>query len=172
MRKLSFIVALLFLAGCSSSKVVYDYDAKANFSKYKTYHFFDDLGDGLNKFDVQRFTRSLDHVLDSMQLKKEDNPSFFINVISDRIELVQDDIGVGLGSAGRNLGVGISTGVSFGGKKIYEQVTIDFVDAQSNQLFWQGVLKVKTRETIKPEKRVQMIHEIVKKILSKYPPKN
>lgn len=170
-KKITYGLLILVLMGCSASKVVYDYDVKTDFSKYNSYDYFEDVGEGLNELDIKRFTRSLDHVLDSLQLKKADKPSFYINVISEKSELVRDDIGIGLGTGGRNVGVGITTGISFGGKKLYEQINVYFVDAQSNTLFWQGVLKVKTRERIKPQKRVEMIKEMVKKVLSKYPPK-
>ena len=171
LKNLKYCIILLFLVGCSSTKVMYDYDTKTDFSKYKTYHFFEDTGDGLNELDVKRFTRSIDHILDSLQLKKSEAPSFFINVISEKSDVEQDDFGIGIGGGGRNVGIGISTGISFGGKKINELITIDFVDAQSNKLFWQGVLNVKVREKIKPKERVALVEKIVKKILSNYPPK-
>jgi len=172
LRNLTFVIVTLILTGCSSSKLVYDYDVKTDFSQYTSYHFFEDVGDGMNELDVKRFTQSIDHILDSIQIKKQEKPSFFINVISEKSEVTQDGIGVGIGGGGRNLGIGISTGISFGGKKINEQITVDFVDAQSNHLFWQGVLRVKVREKMKPKDRVVLVDKIVKKILSNYPPEN
>ncbi len=166
------IIALFLIMGCSSSKVVYDYDTKTDFSKYTTYYFFDDVGDGLNELDVKRFTRSIEGVLDSLQIRKSEKPSFFINVISEKSDVVGDDIGVGIGGGGRNVGIGISTGISLGGKKINERITLEFVDSDSNTLFWQGILDVKVREKIKPQDRVVLVDKMVKKILSKYPPKN
>lgn len=165
------MIALFLIMGCSSSKVVYDYDTKTDFSKYTTYHFFDDVGKGLNELDVKRFTRSIEAVLDSLQIQKSEKPRFFINVISEKSEIERDDIGVGIGGGGRNVGIGISTGISFGGKKINERITLEFVDSDSNLLFWQGTLDVKVREKIKPQDRVVLVNEIIKKMLSKYPPK-
>jgi hypothetical protein len=171
MRNSLYIIVLFLIAGCSSSKVVYDYDAKTDFSKYTTYHFFDDVGEGLNELDVKRFTRSIENVLDSLQIQKSEQPSFFINVISEKSDAVGDDVGVGIGGGGRNIGIGISTGISFGGNKINERITLEFVDSASNTLFWEGVINVKVREKIKPEDRVVLVDKIIRKILSKYPPK-
>lgn len=171
-RRFTSIICFFVILGCSSSKVVYDYDTKTNFTKYTTYHFFDDVGNGLNELDVKRFTRSVDAIMDSLQIKKTDKPSFFINVISEKSDVVGDDVGVGIGGGGRNIGIGISTGISIGGNKINERITVDFVDAESNQLFWQGTMNVKVREKIKPKDREELVQNIIQKILSNYPPKN
>lgn len=171
MKNLKYIF-ILILFGCSSSKVVYDYDAKTDFSQYKTYDFFEDVGDGMNEIDARRFTASLEHQLDSLGLKKNSKPTFYINVISEKSEISNDNVGIGIGGGGRNVGFGISTGISIGGKKLNEKITIDFVDAKDNQLFWQGVLNIKVREKIKPEDRVVLVQNIIKKILDKYPPKS
>ena len=171
-KNCKYIIVLFFVCGCSSSRVFYDYDIKTDFSKYSSYHYFEDVGDGLNELDVKRFTRSIDHLLDSAQIKKVEKPSFFINVISEKSQNNQDDFGIGVGGGGRNLGVGFSTAISIGGKKINERVTIDFVDASTNTLFWQGVLNVKVREKMTPQQRVKLVDQIVRKILSNYPPKS
>jgi hypothetical protein len=167
------IYMLLFaiITSCTSSKVFYDYDTKTNFSKYDTYHFFEDVGEGLSELDVKRFTASIENILDSLPLKKIYNPSFFINVISDKNKSTQDNIDVGIGSGGRNLGVGFSTGISVGGSKLEEYITIDFVDASTNKLFWQGVMRVKYNENIRPKERDILVGNIVREILAKYPPK-
>ena len=171
-KNLKYIIILFFVVGCTSSKVFYDYDAKTDFSKYTSYHYFEDVGDGLNELDVKRFTRSIDYLLDSVKIKKAEKPSFFINVISEKSDVDQNGVGIGVGGGGRNLGVGFSTAISLGGKKINERITVDFVDASSNTLFWQGVLNVKVREKMKPEERVKLVNQIVRRILSNYPPKN
>lgn len=170
MKNLKYIF-ILVLFGCSSSKVVYDYDGKTDFSQYKTFDFFEDVGDGMNEIDARRFTSHIENQLDSLGLQKKSTPNFYINVISEKSEIANDNVGIGIGSIGRNVGFGISTGIPIGGKKINEKVTIDFVDAKDNQLFWQGILNIKVREKIKPEDRVLLVQDIVKKILEKYPPK-
>lgn len=166
---------ICILMGCSSSKVVYDYDTKEDFSKYKTYAFFDDVGAGLNEIDTRRFTRSIERYLDSLGLKKVKKPDFYINVISERNEVPKNNnIGIGVGSGGGRRGgtsVGVTTGVSLGGNKIKEEIAIDFVAANNNQLFWQGVITKKYSDRIKPRTREAMVKEIIITVLSKFPPK-
>lgn len=170
-RNLKYVL-LLICVGCGASKVVYDYDVKTDFSKFKTYHYFEDAGKGLNQLDVKRFARVIDPHLDSLGIKKVERPDFFINIISEKTPVQRDGLGLGVGGGSGNIGVGVSTSFQFGGAQIDEEVTIDFVDASNNQLFWQGVLRVRVRERMKPEERVKIVRRVVRKILENYPPKN
>lgn len=161
---------LLIIIGCSPSKVIYDYDMKTDFSNFKTYSFFEDAGNGLNEIDTKRFITSVEKYLDSLGFKKTVNPSFYINIVSEKTELPNNS-NVGVGVGGGNPGVSISTGIFFGRNKIRERITIDFVRSSNNKLFWQGILNTKVKEKIKPEGREALVNQIIAKILNKYPPK-
>lgn len=162
-------IFLLVIVGCSSSKVVYDYDVETDFSKFKTYSFFEDAGDGLNDIDAKRFMESIGKHLDSLGFKKVEKPDFYINIVSEKAEIPKNNnVGIGVGG---NSGLSISTGVFFGGNKIREKITIDFVESSNNKLFWQGILNAKVREKIKPEDRETLVDQMVSKILNRYPPK-
>ena len=172
MKLLKYIVVLFFVS-CTGAKPVYDYNVKTDFSQYTTYHYFDDVGEGLNPLDVKRFKRSIDKYLDSIGIKKAEQPHFFINVISEKTEILQDDnFGIGIGGGNRNVGVGVSTGIPLGGKKFNERITIDFVDASDNKLFWQAFIDVRVKERYKPLERVALVEKIIQRILRGYPPKN
>ena len=164
-------IALFLIFGCSAPKVVYDYDAKTDFSKYTTYDYFEDVGDSLSELDTKRFIRAVNYHLDSLGISRNEQPNFYVNIISEKSEIVRDDIGIGFGTGGRNVGIGVSTGITIGGKKRNEKVIVDFVDAERNELFWQGVLNVKVREKMNPKDRVALVQKIVNQILSNYPPK-
>ena len=162
-------IFLLVTVGCSSSKVAYDYDEGTTFSKYKTYGFFEDAGEGLNDIDAKRFMESVGKHLDSLGFRKVEKPDFYINIVSEKAEIPKNNnVGIGVGG---NSGLSISTGIFFGGNKIKEKITIDFVESSNNKLFWQGVLNAKVKEKIKPEDRETLVGQMVSKILNKYPPK-
>lgn len=172
MKYLKYLFVFL-LVSCSSSKVIYDYDVKTDFSKFKTYSFFEDVGGGLNEIDAKRFTRSIERYLDSLGFEKVEKPDFYINVVSEKSDVPRNNnVGIGVGSGGRRggVGLGISTGISIGGNKVNERIAIDFVDASSNQLFWQGVVNAKVKEKTNPSAREIFVNDLVKKILSKFPP--
>jgi hypothetical protein len=163
---------LLILISCSSSKVVYDYDKKVDFNQYKTYHIFENAGEGLNKFDQDRILSSIDKEMIALGFTKQDNPDFFIDFKSSKKENQnRNTIGIGLGSGGINSSIGVSGGIPIDNKKYLEQITIDFVTNKSQQLFWQGILESKISEKSSPEKREHYFDEVVKKILVCYPPK-
>ena len=82
-------IFILVLFGCSSSKVIYDYDLKTDFSEYKTYNFFEDAGDGMNELDIKRFVSAIETNLDSIGYKKSEKPDFYIDVISEKVKRLE-----------------------------------------------------------------------------------
>ena len=163
---------LLMLMSCSSSKVIYDYDKEVDFASYKTYHFFENAGEGLNKFDADRMISSIDSILSKRGFIKQENPDFFIDFKANKTEnLNRNTIGIGFGNYGGNSGVGVSGGIPIDNKKYIEEIKIDFVTNKEQQLFWQGILASKISEKTTPEKRILYFYEVANKILAGYPPK-
>ena len=100
------------------------------------------------------------------------NPDFFINIISKISEAKNNNtIGIGIGSGGRNGGFGISGGIPIGGKKLNEEFIIEFVNAKTDEIIWEGILNSTIKEKRKPEEKEMHFKEIIKKIVEKYPPK-
>ncbi|WP_282073979.1 DUF4136 domain-containing protein [Polaribacter atrinae] len=172
MKKVQYFI-LLLLMSCSTSKVITDYDENTNFSKYKTYAFFDDIGTGLNEFDVDRAADALFDEMELLGFKEVETPDFYINFkAKTAAPKVTNTIAIGLGSGGRNGGFGVSGGIPIGGKKLDEEITVEFVDAKTNELFWEGILTSTIKEKRKPEDRVAYFKEVVREILQKYPHNN
>lgn len=170
MRNLIFIF-IIFLMSCSSSKVMTDYDSKTNFSKYKTFDFYEDNGENLNEFDVKRITVAIENEFKSSTLKQNSTPDFFIYFDAESTEKQNNNtIGIGVGSGGGNVGFGISGGIPIGGKKRIEKIIIKFIDAASNQLFWEGFLTSSIKEKRNPKERELYLQDVIQKILSTYPP--
>lgn len=163
---------LFLLMSCSSAKVITDYDSKTDFSQFTTFDFYDDNGENLNELDVKRITASIHVKLTETGFKQNQNPDFFINFDAKTFEKQNNNsIGIGVGTGGRNGGIGISGGIPIGGKKLEEAITIRFVDAKKKKLFWEGSVTsiIKVKRT--PEERVLYFKETVAKILQNYPPK-
>lgn len=165
MKFLKFLI-VVFLFCCSSSKVMTDYDKTIDLSKFKSYNFYEDIGKGLNELDVKRVTSALDSVLISSGFKKQDTSDFLINVIVNYSELqTTNTINIGFG----NGGIGVGGGIPIGGKKINEELIVEFVNAKTNTLFWEGVLNSKVPEKRKPETKTNHYKKVIQQILNEYP---
>ncbi|OSY88509.1 hypothetical protein WH52_07085 [Tenacibaculum holothuriorum] len=171
MKKIVFALLILCI-GCSTPKVVYDYDSKTNFSKYTTFDYFEDAGEGLSELDKKRIERVITSKLKLQEITRNtEKPSFYVNYLSKQIKV--DDrprIGVGIGGGG-NVGFGISGGIPVGNKEVKMQLTVDFVEADNNQLFWQGIVDKKLKERTSPQERDLFFNEVLTKIMEGYPPK-
>ncbi len=171
MKQLKYFF-LLILVSCSSTKVVYDYDSKADFTAYKTFNFFEDAGEGLNELDVKRIKNELKKGLELQGMSLSEAPSFFINIIAKESRaLNRNTIGVGIGSGGGNIGVGISGGIPIGSRKINQELFIDFVESKKNELIWQGVANSEIKEKMNTENRNIHYKKIITEVLIGYPPK-
>lgn len=172
MKILRLLVIVVLFASCSTNKVITDYDSKANFDSFKTFGFYKNVGENLSEFDINRVVDAIDDELTNRGFTFSETPDFFIDFKSKTMEdLNRNTIGIGVGSGGRNGGVGVSGGIPIGSKKLLEQITIDFVDTKEEQLFWQGSLKSKIKEKRKPEEKETYFKKVVTEILSNYPPK-
>ena len=170
MKNICFVFIVMLFVGCGSNKIVYDYDSKTDFTSFKTFNFYDDAGNGMNELDVKRAQVIIENELIRKGFKKVESPDFLINFTSQKMDLGENNnVGVGIGG-GRNVGFGISAGIPIGPKKINEELTIEFVDTKTNELFWQGVSIKKIKEKIKPQEREVYLKEVVRKTFEKYPP--
>lgn len=172
MKFIKIILFALLIAGCAPIHVNYDFDKTTNFNNYKTYNYYSDMDTGLSELDTNRLLDALDANLKVKGFGLSDSPDFFIDIKSSEYQEVQrNTVGVGLGGGGRNVGGGISIGIPVGQGNVNRQITIDFVDENKKQLFWQAVSESSFNPNEVPEKREAHINAIIEKVLSKYPPK-
>ncbi len=169
MKQLKYLF-LFILMSCSSTKVVYDYDNKMDFTTYKTFNYFEDVGKGLNELDVKRITNELSEGLQQKGMRLSDTPDFYINIVSkDREAIRRNTIGVGIGGGG-NVGFGISGGIPIGSRKINQEITVDFVESKTNNLIWNGIANSEIKERTTPEEKLAHYKKVVTEILKGYPP--
>ncbi|WP_233900557.1 DUF4136 domain-containing protein [Tenacibaculum piscium] len=167
----SILLILVFsIIGCSSSKVVYDYDTSINFENYKTFQFFEDAGKGLNALDIKRVTGEIIFLLEQKGMKLSDNPDMYIDVLSKE-SIVENNstIGVGIGGGGR-VGFNISGGIPLENRKIKQELTVNFIAGKNDALLWQGIANTNIKKKLNPQERTAYYQKITAKILEKYPP--
>lgn len=171
MKHLKYLFLLLIVA-CSTPRIAYDYDTEVNFSNYKTFNFFEDVGEGLNKFDVERITRGIKINLEKQGFRQSDNPDFYVNVLSKvKRQSHRNTVGISVGGGNVGFGYGISGGIPIGRRKLNQQITIDFVESKNNGLIWQSISDAEIKENLKPEQRDEYYKRLLEKILAGFPPK-
>ncbi|WP_370477901.1 DUF4136 domain-containing protein [Tamlana flava] len=172
MKPLKFTLLVFVIVSCAPIRVSYDYDYTVNFNGYKTYQYYGGMETGLSELDTKRFLDAIDALMALKGFEISENPDFFIDIKSATYqEPYRQTVGVGLGGTGRNVGGGISIGLPIGQADVNRQITIDFVDENKKQLFWQAVAESSYSPNATPEKREEHLNEIAEKMLSNYPPK-
>lgn len=171
MRFLTITILALLIISCAPIRVNYDYDKVTNFNTYKTYQYYANMETGLSELDTKRLLNVIDAKMEAKGFSISETPDFFIDIKSEEYQAAQrQTVGVGVGGTGRNVGGGISIGLPIGQANINRQITIDFVDENKKQLFWQAISEASFNPKATPEKREERLSAIVEKVLSSYPP--
>jgi hypothetical protein len=171
MKLIYGIILSILLISCGVT-VSIDYDKEADFSKYKSYNFFPTIDSGLNELENKRIISISDSLLQQKGFIKSESPQFLINFYANEsIANSRNTIGIGVGSGGGNVGVGVSGGIPIGGRVINQELTIDFIDATKDALFWQAKGDGDFKEKATPMQREAYYASVISKMLQKYPPK-
>ncbi len=171
MKYIILSVCAVFLISCGAT-VSYDYDKETDFSKYTSYNYFPVMESGMSPLDDQRIIKVTDSLLQERGFVKSENPQFFINFYSKEFTSAsRNTIGIGVGGGGRNTGIGVSGGIPIGGRQVNQQLTMDFIDATRDALFWQALIESDFKETATPVQKEIHYYNTIEKALKKYPPK-
>ena len=166
--KLLPLLLLFVFASCSTIRVASDYDTQTNFSKYKSFAYYKPGVDKaqISDLDKKRILRAIDANLSAKGMMKSEKPDILVSLFTkekERIDVYQNQFGYGWGYSPWYYGGNYSTSTTEG------TLFIDFIDAKTNELIWQGigVADLVMSTVAKKEAR---INEIVTKILAEYPP--
>lgn len=179
-------IVSLWLAGCSSLSVNYDYNQQVDFTNYKTYDwlpFPKDLeADELNR---TRFITAVENNLASKGITQNaSKPDFEIATHfgkETKIDITNWGYGYAPNSFYSGYGYrypgryGYAPGyATTGGVSTYEYeqgtLILDFVDANTDQLIWRATAKAIVSPASTPEKQTKKINDAVKEILAGFPP--
>jgi hypothetical protein len=177
------LLCVLLTGACSSGIAVRsDFDPSADFSQYKTWNFFDQMGiEGGYNSPVfgEHFRDAITREMSERGYRKSDNPDLFVNVTiraDDKVRMTaytrpymsgayyQRPGGASYGSA---LGVGV--GVSSRATEVTEaSVFIDLVDSHTDRMSWQGVAVIDANDKVAQQLR-DAIHTAVNLVFDQYP---
>lgn len=167
---------LVFLTGCSSVRVVSDYDPKVNFGRYTTYAFYKPGIDKakISDLDKRRILRCIEDEMKARGFVKSETPDILVSLFTterERVDVYTNTFGWGYGGLytpwvwgpGWGWGSNVST-------RTEGSLYIDLIDAKSRQLVWQGRGTGTLGYANTIEKKEQRIREFVVQILKAYPP--
>jgi hypothetical protein len=181
-KKLLLILFFIIfgLTSCSTVQVSEDFDSTYNFASATTYNWNKKLqtttkdllkGDELLE---NRFLKAIDRTLTAQGYTQSDSPDILVsctyNITSRlRSEPIQPAIGVGYGRYGRYGGFGIQSGSTV---RQYDrgELTISIHETSSGNLLWKGIGTQEVFTHNNPEQISQYVNEMVKAILSQFPP--
>ena len=173
-------LAVVFLASCTSVRVVSDYDKKADFQTYKSYAFYKTGIDKaqISDLDKKRILRAIENEMSSRGFVKSQQPDVLVSIFTkerERVDVYNNNFGWGYGGFynpwvwgpgwgwGWNYGPNVST-------RTEGSLYIDVIDAKKKELVWQGRGVGTLNNTSNIEKKEERIREFVSHILKEYPP--
>ena len=175
MQSLILLMAVVFFAACSSVKVSSDYDRMAEFSKYKSFSFFQltDKGPGLSELNRDRIVNAIKaEMIKKGFTENNSNPDLLVNataILKTEKQVTANTYGYGgyYRPYYYRAGYGGTTTINVSEYKDGSLV-IDLIDAASKKLIWEGTGNKEIDVPLKDAEKI--IPAAVAKILAKYPP--
>ncbi|UOK41509.1 MULTISPECIES: DUF4136 domain-containing protein [Flavobacterium] len=176
---LLFLAISALLISCNSVTVQTDYDKSVDFSKYKTFSFYElaDKSGSISQLNKNRIINAVQAEMIKKGLTvSADNPDVLVNIttiLTDKKSVTANTDYYNYGGYYRPYHWGGGYVGSTTTYNVYEykegSLIIDVVDASNKQLIWQGI---GNKEIDSPSKNPDKnITEAVAKILENYPPK-
>lgn len=174
--KLFFLFSWLTVACSAPVKVVTDYDRKTDFSKFKSFSFYQltDKGPGLSELNQRRIINTITVELVKKGLVEDStNPDLLVNataIVTEKKQVTATNY-YNYGGYYRPY----HWGPAYGGATVYNvsalregSLVIDIIDASSKHLVWQSTGNKEIDTELKnPETEIPAA---VAKILSDFPP--
>ena len=179
-------IILLWLTGCSSLSVNYDYNQQVDFTKYKTYDWLPSPKDmKVDELNHARFVTAVENNLAGKGFTQSStNPDFMIATHFGKENKVDiNSWGYSYAPNSYYGGYGYRYPARYGyaggyaapgGVSVYEYelgtLILDFVDTKTKQLIWRATAETIVSPASTPEKQTQKINNAVKQILNSFPP--
>ncbi|MBC7985015.1 MAG: DUF4136 domain-containing protein [Candidatus Obscuribacterales bacterium] len=168
-----FVTLLALLAACASNapKVRVDKDAKADFTRYTTFAWFQPEKEPATSLAAQRIRIAVTTVMQRKgYVENETHPDIRVSYrVATYDRPKESGLRVGLGAGGGSGNIGGGVGVSLPvGKKVQHMaaLTLDIVDAARVAQVWTGAYESVIDA---PELTEAMAYQLVTEVLAKYP---
>jgi hypothetical protein len=170
----ALMIAAALLAACVSKPTIHsNLDPSADFSKFQTYGYFDEVTGRAQPYDsfATRYIKTaIDHEMQLRGFKKSNQPQMLVNThvqTKDKVQVTETPSGgyYGYRYGMYGWGAGVSTSVD---NYTEGTLNVDVIDVASKRLLWEGIavgrIHEKSREDPQPA-----INEVVRQIFEKFP---
>jgi hypothetical protein len=173
----------LFFTACATYSVRYDYEARADYSTFKTFDWYASsrLGkDQERKVDDpimdRRVAAAVERELTARGFRRETaaDPDFLVTyypVYRDMKYQTAQEIGFG-GWGFRPFGVGISTVTSQEHRYKEGTLVLEIMDFRTNQRVWQAAAEGALTDLRTPQDADRQVSSAVHQMLERFPPRN
>ncbi|NAW50157.1 DUF4136 domain-containing protein [Elizabethkingia argentiflava] len=168
------LVFLLSLGACSPFMVKSDYDRSVSFKQYKTYEIRQkDLK--LNDIDRNRVISAIQQQMNAKGMTESSSPDLIINLKASHKQIRDIQMGspwswgIGWGWGGPAWSLGWGYNRSYTSYYNRGTLVLDFIDAHSNKLVWQGIGSGLNID--RPQSKAKHIPTMIHEILKNYPPR-
>ncbi|SMO54459.1 DUF4136 domain-containing protein [Solitalea koreensis] len=166
----------IIVTACSTPmKVNSDFDKSIDFSKYKTYAFYQltDTSRAISELNRKRILEAIKSEMNKKGFTESSNPDLMVNalaILKDMKSVTANTNYMGYGGYYRPYGGGMGMSTTTYDVNNYKDgsLIIDIVDIQKKQLIWQGVGNKEIDGPIQdPDKTIP---EAISKIMASFPP--
>ena len=169
----------VFISGCASKNVDWDYDPDQSLSHLKNYTWLEKEKE-LNEFgylsdalEDQRVQSSVDNIMQARGYRKVSSAGeadFLINYstqVQSRIE--GQPLSTSFGFSRRGYGVGLSNDNII---REYDEgtLTLDFIDPDTKKVLWRGRSRSRVQNKLSPQQRTERVNQSVMDILQGFQP--
>ena len=170
--------AVLFASCAPQLKVTSDYDKQVNFTRYKTFKFYNLKTTGsVSQLNADRIVEAIRaNLRNKGMVETTDNPDLMVNavtILKDKQSAIANTDFYGYGGLYRPYGYwGVVGGTGYTTVNTYNYIdgslVIDIVDARTNKLVWEGTGNKDIDHA--PDDPDKAINDGVYRIMQSYPP--
>lgn len=168
---LAIVVALL--AACASKPTIRsNVDPQADFAKFQTYGFFDEVtgrASAYDSFATRYIKNAIDNEMQKRGLRKSDNPQLLVNThvqTQEKVKVTESPSGYyGYRYGMYGWGAGVSTTVD---NYTEGTLNIDVIDSATKRLVWEGVAIGRIQEKARDDPQ-PAIDEVVRQVFERFP---
>ena len=171
----ALMIAVALMAACASKPTIRsNQDPAADFSKFQTYGYFDEVTGRAATYDsfaTRYIKNAIDHEMQLRGFKKSNEPQLLINTHVQTKDKVQvNETPTGGGYYGYRYGMyGWGAGVSTTVDNYTEgTLNVDAVDVASKKLVWEGIAVGRIHEKARDDPQ-PAINEVVRQIFERFP---